>query len=176
MATLSSSANNTPVSTISRARASRCVALTQLISDGCRLCQELFSGAVAASSSPSSRARFQRESWMSSVSDDEATTATRFAFSASDLTLLTESADLSTRSSIQAAHAQYRKSRRLPVVPAEQRWTAHPPCPLLFSMVASLARPLPLLGATRFTRHPAVRLALSLLIAATLPPCSASHS
>lgn len=106
MATLSSSANNSPASTISRARgksmrrphtADKVMAVDSAKTFPSRL------GHVATSSSasPSSRPRFERESWMSTRSnEDEGYLGNSIRFSASDLTLLAESAELSKRSSV----------------------------------------------------------------------------
>ncbi|CDS00701.1 hypothetical protein [Sporisorium scitamineum] len=79
MAILSTSANNTSVSTISKAR-----------------------GKTMPSAS---QARFQRESWMSSDGDEDVLgyASRPIRFSASDLTLLSDPADLSKRSDVRSA-------------------------------------------------------------------------
>ncbi|KAJ1030483.1 hypothetical protein NDA16_001392 [Ustilago loliicola] len=129
MATLSTSANNSPASTISRARgksmrqphtADKVMAVDSAKTFPSRLAH------VAGSSSayPSSRSRFERESWMPSRSnEDEGFLGNSIRFSASDLTLLAESAELSKRSSVAsvASSSSSRASRAdldSPSVPA----------------------------------------------------------
>ncbi|SPO19775.1 uncharacterized protein UTRI_00167_B [Ustilago trichophora] len=109
MATLSTSASNSPSSSISKARgkamrrphtADKVMALGSASSFPTGLAY----GAGSASAAPASRSRFQRESWMSSRSDEDSSTynGKPIRFSASDLTLLAESAELSKRSSVQS--------------------------------------------------------------------------
>ncbi|TKY90160.1 hypothetical protein EX895_000158 [Sporisorium graminicola] len=109
MVALSTSANNTPVSSVSKARGksmrrphttdtvmASSSAKSLGLARGAHICDS------SSSVSTASQARFQRESWMSSTSDcdeDVLSYASRpIRFSASDLTLLSDPAELSKRS------------------------------------------------------------------------------
>lgn len=106
MATLSISTSNTPVSTISRARGKAMrrphTADKVMAVDSAKNFSQT---AVSSSVSPASRSHFERESWMSSQSDENGLSynGNPIRFSASDLALLAESAELSGRSSVQNA-------------------------------------------------------------------------
>ncbi|CBQ67525.1 conserved hypothetical protein [Sporisorium reilianum SRZ2] len=103
MVALSTSANTSPASTISKARGKSMrrphTADKVMASSSTRSLGSARAEAVGSSSgSPASLARFQRESWMSSSSDRDEDVLRPIRFSASDLTLLSDSADLSKRS------------------------------------------------------------------------------
>ena len=109
MATLSSSATNSPASSISKARGKsmrrpHTADKVMTLSSARSLPTGLAQSAGSSSAAPAPRSRFQRESWMSSQSDEDGLTynGRPIRFSASDLTLLAESAELSKRSSVQS--------------------------------------------------------------------------
>ncbi|KAJ9477049.1 L-aminoadipate-semialdehyde dehydrogenase [Pseudozyma hubeiensis] len=109
MVTLSASANNTPVSTISRARGKsmrrpHTADKVQGLSSARSLPMGLAQADGSASAVSAFQSRFQRESWMSSNSDEDVLSYSSrpIRFSASDLTLLPESLDHSKRSEVDA--------------------------------------------------------------------------
>ena len=110
MATLSVSSSNTPVSTISRARGKAMrrphTADKVMAVDSASMLSQT---ATSSSASPASRSRFERESWMSSLSDETGLSCNGnpIRFSASDLALLAESAELSRRSSFQSTRLSH---------------------------------------------------------------------
>ncbi|CDU23736.1 uncharacterized protein SPSC_02365 [Sporisorium scitamineum] len=109
MAILSTSANNTSVSTISKARGKTMrrphTADKVMASGSVRSLGSSRAGAGASSVASASQARFQRESWMSSDGDEDVLgyASRPIRFSASDLTLLSDPADLSKRSDVRSA-------------------------------------------------------------------------
>ncbi|GAC96705.1 L-aminoadipate-semialdehyde dehydrogenase [Pseudozyma hubeiensis SY62] len=109
MVTLSASANNTPVSTISRARGkSMRRPHTADKVQGLSSARSLPIGLAQADGSSSAvsayQSQFQRESWMSSHSDEDVLSYSSrpIRFSASDLTLPSDSLDHSKRSDVDA--------------------------------------------------------------------------